>query len=197
MIDLSSVCVFCGANAGQRSVYTKAAVALGQALGEHKLGLVYGGGSVGLMGIIARSAQDSGCRVVGVIPESLTTQELMGEKIGELIIVDSMHERKAIMASLADAFIAMPGGFGTLDELFEMITWGQLGIHAKPVGLLNVDNYYDPLLQLIDRSVDEGFILASHRQLVVVDHDPSALIKRLAVYQAPPGLVKRVNLDET
>jgi uncharacterized protein (TIGR00730 family) len=196
MNEISSICVFCGANPGQRPVYVDAAVALGQELGRRQLGLVYGGGSVGLMGALARAARDSGVHVVGVIPESLTTRELMGEKIGELIIVESMHERKAIMASLADAFIALPGGFGTLEELFEVITWSQLGIHTKPIGLLNIAGFFDPLLRFIDHGVAEGFIRTQHRSLAITGDEPGTLLDGLQVYHAPPGLVKWLNIDE-
>jgi uncharacterized protein (TIGR00730 family) len=196
MNDLSSICVFCGANSGQHPVYVEAAVALGQELGRRQIGLVYGGGSVGLMGALARAARESGVHVVGVIPESLTTRELMGEKIGELIVVESMHERKAIMASLADAFIALPGGFGTLEELFEVITWSQLGIHAKPIGLLNIEGFFNPLLRFIDHGVVEGFIRIQHRDLAIIGDEPAELIDRLQVYQAPPGLIKWLNIDE-
>ena len=196
MNKLSSICVFCGANAGKHPAYVEAARQLGEDLGQRQLGLVYGGGSVGLMGIIAQAALDSGCRVVGVIPEPLTTREVMGREIGEMIVVESMHERKATMAYLADAFVAMPGGFGTLDELFEAITWGQLGIHRKPIGLLNVAGYYDPLLVLIERAVDEGFIRGQHRQLLVVDHDPTALLDKLESYEPPPALVAWLDLGQ-
>ncbi len=134
--------------------------------------------------------------MVGVIPESLTTREIMGEKIGELIVVETMHERKAIMASLADAFVAMPGGFGTMDELFEAITWGQLGIHAKPIGLLNIRGYFDPVLQWIEHGVAEGFVRPQHRSLLTVDVEPAALLDRLAVAQPPPGLLTQLDLNE-
>jgi len=196
MNRLSSVCVFCGASSAVRPEYEAVAVALGQELCRRNLGLVYGGGSVGLMGALARTARDGGCSVVGVIPESLTTRELMGDPIGELIVVESMHERKAIMASLADAFVALPGGFGTMDELFEAITWGQLGIHTKPIGLLNVGGYFDSILQWIERGVEEGFVNPQHRKLVTVDLEPASLIERLEQYVPPPGLIKRLDLDE-
>jgi hypothetical protein len=196
MNKLSQVCVFCGANGGARPVYAEAAVAMGEELARRRLGLVYGGGSVGMMGIVARTVRAANCAVTGVIPAALTTRELMGEKIGELIVVETMHERKSIMASLADAFVALPGGFGTMDELFEAITWGQLGIHTKPVGLLNVAGYFDPLLALIDHGVTEGFIRPPHRALVVVETDPAALLDRLAAYEAPPGLVRWLKFDQ-
>ncbi len=196
MNRLNSVCVFCGANQPARPEYEAGAIAMGRELSRRNLGLVYGGGSVGLMGALARAARDNGGNVVGVIPESLTTREIMGEKIGELIVVETMHERKAIMASLADAFVAMPGGFGTMDELFEAITWGQLGIHAKPIGLLNIRGYFDSVLQWIEHGVAEGFVRPQHRGLLTVDVEPASLLDRLAVVQPPPGLLTQVNLDE-
>lgn len=187
MSNLTTVCVFCGASAGSQSIYAEAAVTLGQELVRRQVGLVYGGGSVGLMGVIARTVRDSGSPVVGIIPEHLTTKELMGYAIGELIVVNTMHERKAQMADLSDAFIALPGGFGTLDELFEAITWGQIGLHTKPIGLLNVAGYFDLLIQYIERAIDEGFIRPHHRQLFIVDDDCSRLLDRLSAHQPPPG----------
>jgi uncharacterized protein (TIGR00730 family) len=196
MSGLRWVAVFCGANAGSRPLYGEMAAALGQELARRGCGLVYGGGSVGLMGALARSVRDSGGAVVGIIPGPLTAREVMGEQIGELRVVESMHERKAAMAALADGFVALPGGFGTLDELFEAITWGQLGIHGKPVGLFNIAGYFDPLLTFIDQAAAEGFIRPQHRQLVVVETTPAALLDRLAAYQPPPGLVRWLDLDK-
>lgn len=196
MRDLGSVCVFCGASMGNRTHYLEAAVALGHELGRRRLGLVYGGGSVGLMGALARAAQEAGSNVVGVIPQSLTGREVMGDRIGELIVVETMHERKAIMASLADAFLAMPGGYGTMDELFEMVTWGQIGIHSKPVGLLNVAGYFDPLVQWVDRGIDEGFIRSQHRDLLLMEEEPATLLERLRTHTPPPGLVKWLGVDD-
>jgi uncharacterized protein (TIGR00730 family) len=196
MTRLDSICVFCGANPGSRPEYAAAATELAKEFGRRHIGLVYGGGSVGMMGHLAMAVRDEGCHIVGVIPESLTTKELMGDKIGELIIVETMHERKAIMASLADGFIALPGGFGTMDELFEIITWGQLGIHQKPIGLLNVAGYFDPLLRLVEHGVDEGFIRPQHRNLFVVESTPAGLLDRMSQHQMPPGLINHVDLDQ-
>lgn len=196
MTHFTNIAVFCGANPGRRPEYEAVAIALGAELGRRGLGLVYGGGSVGMMGALARSARDHGSQVIGVIPGPLMTRELMGDKVGDLIVVETMHERKAQMVALADAFVALPGGFGTLDELFEVITWGQLGIHAKPVGLLNVAGFFDPLLVWIDHAVDEGFVRPHHRDLVVVEAEIAALFDRLHAYQSPPSLVKWLNLDE-
>jgi len=197
MNQISSVCVFCGANAGNRPIYRQTAIALGQALAARKLQLVYGGGSVGLMGVLAQTALAHGCAVTGVIPKSLLGRELAGELIGEAVIVETMHERKAIMARHSDAFITMPGGLGTLDELLEMLTWGQLGIQAKPVGVLNIAGYFDPLLQMLDRAVAEGFIRPHHRQLLVSADAPLALIDKLTTQELPAALVQWMDIDET
>ena len=195
MNHLGSVCVFCGASMGGHPRYQEAAIALGQELGRRRMGLVYGGGSIGLMGALARAAQESGSSVVGVVPEMLAPGEIMGERIGELIVVDTIHERKAIMASLSDAFVTLPGGFGTLDELFEMVTWGQVGIHAKPVGLLNVGGYFDSLLQWVEHGIEQGFIRPHHQELIVIDTKPAALIERLQNHTPPPGIVQRLSID--
>lgn len=195
MRELKTVCVFCGGNAGNKPAYIESAVALGKELAARGIGLVYGGGSIGLMGQVAHAALDAGTSVVGIIPEHLTTKELMGYAIGELVVVSSMHERKAKMAAMSDAFVAMPGGFGTLDELFEIITWGQLGLHDKPIGLLNVDGFFDPLISYIDHCVTEGFIRPRHRNLIVVESDSARLLERLAVHELPPGLASTEGLE--
>jgi uncharacterized protein (TIGR00730 family) len=197
MNPLTKICVFCGANLGKDLVYQQKAEALGAELVRRQIGLVYGGGSIGLMGTIARTVLEQGGKVTGVIPGSLKTKELAGEVFGDLITVQTMHERKATMARLADGFIAMPGGFGTLEELFEAITWGQLGIHTKPVGLLNVNQYFTPLLQWVDQAVAEGFVRAHHRNLITVADEPAALIEQMLVYEPPAGLVQWLDLDKT
>ncbi|XP_047327483.1 cytokinin riboside 5'-monophosphate phosphoribohydrolase LOG8-like [Impatiens glandulifera] len=161
------ICVFCGSNPGYRSIYSEAAVELGNELVERKIELVYGGGSFGLMGLISQKVYDGGCHVIGVIPKALVSLEISGQSVGEVRIVEDMHERKALMAKEADAFIALPGGYGTMEELLEMITWSQLGIHKKPVGLLNVDGYYNNLLALFDNGVQEGFINRGARHIVL------------------------------
>jgi uncharacterized protein (TIGR00730 family) len=196
-VKFSALCVFCGANPGVNHRYMEAAHELGKALGVRGIDLVYGGGSVGLMGAVARAAHAHGSRVVGVIPTSLTPKEVMGDPIGELIVVDTMHERKAKMAELAEGFVALPGGFGTLDELFEAITWGQLGIHAKPIGLLNIDDYFEPLVNLIDHGVTQGFIRPHHRTLIRVADSTDTLFTELGDYTPPPGLVRWLGPDET
>ncbi|XP_072966566.1 probable cytokinin riboside 5'-monophosphate phosphoribohydrolase LOGL1 [Typha angustifolia] len=161
------ICVFCGSNSGYRKVFSDAAFDLGHELVRRKIDLVYGGGSVGLMGLISQTVHDGGCHVLGVIPTALMPLEISGESVGEVKAVSDMHERKAEMARQADAFIALPGGYGTMEELLEMITWSQLGIHDKPVGLLNIDGYYNSLLALFDNGVAEGFIKPACRDIVV------------------------------
>ncbi|KAM0059309.1 putative LOG family protein [Helianthus debilis subsp. tardiflorus] len=161
------ICVFCGSNPGHREVFSVAATQLGDELVNRKIDLVYGGGSVGLMGMISQRVFDGGCHVLGVIPKALVPLEISGETVGDVRIVSDMHERKAEMARESDAFIALPGGYGTMEEVLEMITWSQLGIHKKPVGLLNVDGYYNSLLALFDNGVKEGFIKPSARDIVL------------------------------
>uniref|UniRef100_A0A0E0L555 Cytokinin riboside 5'-monophosphate phosphoribohydrolase n=1 Tax=Oryza punctata TaxID=4537 RepID=A0A0E0L555_ORYPU len=177
-----TICVFCGSNAGRRKVFGDAALDLGHELVRRGVDLVYGGGSIGLMGLIARTVLDGGRRVVGVIPRALMAVEISGESVGEVIVVQDMHERKAEMARRSEAFIALPGGYGTMEELLEMITWCQLGIHDKPVGLLNVDGYYDPLLALFDKGEAEGFINSDCRQIFVSAPTASELLTKMEQY---------------
>ena len=193
---MKRVCVFCGSNVGARPVYADAARAVGGALARRGCGLVYGGGCIGLMGIVADAVLAHGGEVIGVIPEALVAKELAHRGLTELRVVGSMHERKASMADLADAFIALPGGYGSFEEFCEMLTWAQLGLHRKPCGLLNVDGYYDSLLALFDRAVTERFVRPVHRALVLEDRDPDRLLDRLAAYQAPT-LEKWIDRDET
>ncbi|WVZ69101.1 hypothetical protein U9M48_017939 [Paspalum notatum var. saurae] len=157
------ICVFCGSNPGNRAVFGDAALDLGKELVARGIDLVYGGGSVGLMGLIAQTVLDGGCSVLGVIPRALMPLEISGASVGKVKVVSDMHERKAEMARQSDAFIALPGGYGTMEELLEMITWSQLGIHDKPVGLLNVDGYYDPLLMLFDKGATEVCLIDLHQ----------------------------------
>jgi len=193
---VNRVCVFCGSSSGLRRSYADAARALGNVLLLRRIGLVYGGGNVGLMGTIADAVVRGGGEVIGVIPEALVERELAHGEVSQMIVVRSMHERKAKMAELSDAFIAMPGGFGTFEEFCEIITWAQLGMHRKPCGILNVDGYYDPLLTLFDRSVSEGFVHPSNRRLVLEETDPDRLLSMLANY-TPPPTEKWIDRDES
>jgi uncharacterized protein (TIGR00730 family) len=190
--EIKRVAVFCGSNPGARPDYVAAAKSLGRTLAARGIGLVYGGSNVGLMAAIADEVIDELGDVIGVIPKTLVEREVANTTLSDLRIVHSMHERKALMAELADGFIALPGGIGTLEEFFEIWTWAQLGMHKKPCGLLNVAGYYDPLLAFLDRSVEEKFVRPVHRQMVIVESEPAALLDRFAEYD-PPQVVKWVN----
>lgn len=188
---MKRICVFCGSSSGTRPIYRSAAQALGRTLAEQGLELVYGGGNVGLMGTVADACLAAGGQVIGVIPQALMGKEVAGRhlehrQLTRLEVVDSMHTRKARMAELADGFIALPGGFGTFEEFCEIITWGQLGFHTKPCGLLNVAGYYDALLGLFDHAVEEGFMRQENRQLVLTAQEPDALLAAMGRYQAEP-----------
>jgi len=187
---IGAVCVYCGSSPGRRSGYGAAADALGDAIAVSGRSLVYGGAHVGLMGRIADRVMAGGGRVVGVIPQALVEFEVAHEGLDELIVVADMHERKARMAALADGFVAMPGGLGTLEELFEMLTWSQLGFHAKPVGVLNVEGFYDRLLDFLDQARDDGFMKPAHRALLLAEADAGALIDGLERW-LPNGIGKR------
>ena len=180
---ISRLCVFCGSNHGVRPEYADAARELGAILAEDNIALVYGGGRVGLMGVIAGAVLDNGGDVIGVIPQALDTKELAHDGLTEMHVVDTMHERKALMADLADGFITLPGGLGTFDESFEIITWAQLGIHAKPCGVLNVGGYFDKLIGLLDHAVAEQFIKPQHRDLTLVECDHRRLRERMRAYR--------------
>ncbi|KAH7669146.1 Cytokinin riboside 5'-monophosphate phosphoribohydrolase LOG protein [Dioscorea alata] len=173
------VCVFCGSSSGKRTCYKDAATELGKELVARKVDLVYGGGSVGLMGLVSEAVHQGGGHVLGIIPKTLMNKEITGETVGEVKAVSSMHQRKAEMASHSDAFIALPGGYGTLEELLEVITWAQLGIHNKPVGLLNVEGYYNSLLAFIDKAVEDGFIQPFQRQIIVSAPTAKDLVQKL------------------
>lgn len=181
------VCVFCGSSAGTNPAYRRAAVALGQSLVRRGLGLVFGGGHVGLMGALADAVIAEGGQAVGVIPRGLEQRELGHQGLTELRVVGSMHERKATMAELSDAFVALPGGMGTLEETTEILTWAQLGIHQKPVGLLDVAGYWRPLVAFLDHAVESGFLRPEHRALLLVERDPEPLLDLLAAWEAPPA----------
>lgn len=182
---MRNICVFCGSQSGTDLRYRQAAIELGGLLAQRGHGLVYGGGHVGLMGIIADTVLEAGGSVTGVIPRPMTERELAHETVTKLYVVSSMHERKALMASLSDAFIALPGGYGTLEELFEVIAWAQLGIHRKPIGLLNAAGYFDALLSLVEHMIGEGFIKTKHRGLFVTSEQPQALLDALQRHQMP------------
>jgi uncharacterized protein (TIGR00730 family) len=176
---LRSICVFCGSSVGMRPEYSLAAAEIGRLLGTRSIRLVYGGGNVGLMGVLADAALAADGEVIGVIPQMLVDKELAHRGLSELRIVASMHERKALMADLSDAFIALPGGLGTFEELCEILTWSQLGIHTKPVGCLNVQGYFDPLLALLDRAVNERFLGPAQRRLLLTADEPQQLLAAL------------------
>ena len=183
-----SVCVYCGASSGHDPVHAEAARALGREMAQQRLALIYGGGHVGLMGIIADAVLDAGGEVTGVIPKALMDAEVGHDRLTRLMVVKDMHERKALMAELANGFIAMPGGIGTLEELFEAMTWAQLGFHEKPVGLLNVNGFYDKLLAFLSQLEQEGFLRAEHKNLLINESEPSALLERLREFRMPEGV---------
>jgi uncharacterized protein (TIGR00730 family) len=182
MPAIQNLCVFCGANFGTRPEYKKAAQALGRMLAEKSIRLVYGAGNVGLMGVLADSCLAAGGKVIGVIPDSLVRHEVAHLGLTELRIVNSMHERKAMMADLSDAFMALPGGLGTFEEMFEVWTWAQLGIHQKPLGLLNIAGYYDPLIAMVHHGMNEGFLKQKHMDTLLVDNDPARLLESLSTF---------------
>lgn len=183
---MKRICVFCGSSSGRRAAYTDAASALGTLLARRGIGLVYGGGQVGLMGAVADAAMAEGGEVIGVIPEHLVRAEIAHHEITELLVVEDMHERKAKMAELSDGFLALPGGIGTMEELFEIWTWAQLGLHGKPLGFVDVDGYYTRLAQFIEHTVDEGFLNTASRDIVTIDADPEVLLKAFAEYDPTP-----------
>jgi uncharacterized protein (TIGR00730 family) len=193
---MESVCVFCGSSMGRNSRYRDAAEGLGRKIAGQGLTLVYGGGDIGLMGIVAETVLQAGGRVIGVIPQALVDREVAHHGVTELRIVNTMHERKAMMAELADAFVALPGGMGTFEELCEILTWAQLGIHRKPIGLLNVAGYWQPFVNLLDHAVEEGFLKPAHRELLLVDTDASSLLDSCRT-QRPVSTPKWLTAEET
>jgi uncharacterized protein (TIGR00730 family) len=190
------VCVYAGSNLGSDPVYADAAKALAHLLAERGIGLVYGGGHVGLMGVLADAALAAGGEVIGVMPQALVDREIGHRGLTELRIVGSMHDRKALMADLSDAFVAVPGGIGTLEELIEIYTWSQLGIHSKACGVLNVRGYYDALAAFLDHAVEEGFLRPQHRAVLSVAADPGELLDRLDAFE-PPTVRKWLELDRS
>lgn len=182
---MRAICVYCGSSAGRHPAYGEAARGLAGVLAGRDIDLVYGGAGVGLMGELADAMLAAGGRVIGVIPESLVSREVAHAGLTELHVVASMHERKAMMADLADGFVALPGGMGTLEELFEILTWAQLGLHGKPCGVLNARGYYDPLARFLDQAVAEGFLRPAHRAMLMVEADPGELLDRFARFRPP------------
>jgi uncharacterized protein (TIGR00730 family) len=185
MNGIKRIAVFCGSSSGSKPEYTRMAEDLGNAMARRNIGLIYGGGGIGLMGTLANSVLAAGGNVSGYIPDFFNRKDVAHNGLKELVYVPSMHERKLRMANAADGFIALPGGFGTMDELFEIITWGQLDLHRKPVGLLNVAGYYDDLLTFIDKMYAEGFLREAHHQMLIRETSPEALLDKMQAYQAP------------
>ena len=196
MSTIRNLCVYCGSSPGRVPAYADAARALAAVLVERGIGLVYGGASVGIMGLIADAVLARGGRAVGVIPEALVAKEVAHHGLTELHVTRNMHERKAAMADLSDAFVALPGGIGTLEEIFEIWTWAQLGFHAKPCGLLNAGGYYDDLARFLDHTVAEEFVRGPHRAMLLVEREPAALLDRFAAY-VPPVVQKWVERGDT
>ena len=193
---MKRICVYCGSNPGRRPEYLQAAERLGSMLAENGIGVVYGGASIGVMGRVADAALAGGSEVIGVIPSALATREVSHTGLSELHVVDSMHERKAKMAKLSDGFVALPGGWGTIEEIFEVLTWAQLGFHDKPCGLLNVAGYYDHLEAFLEHAMAEAFVKSDYRPMIMVEKEPESLLTRFRNYQAP--VVKKwIGEDET
>ena len=193
---MKRLCVFCGSNAGNTAFYAEMTRRFGEALAARRLGLVYGGGHVGLMGVLADAVLRGGGEVIGVIPQALVDRELAHAGLTTLHVVATMHQRKALMADLADGFVALPGGFGTADELLEILTWAQLGLHAKPVGLLEVNGFFEPLLAWLDRCVHEGFLRPAHRRLLLSASDPAELLASLEGHAAAPPVPKWIDRED-
>jgi uncharacterized protein (TIGR00730 family) len=193
---IRSICVFCGSADGLDAVYYEGARNMGAALAQRKIRLVYGAGKTGLMGAVADGALEAGGEVIGVIPENLNTPRLAHQGLTKLEVTNHIHARKARMSELADAFIALPGGYGTFDELFEQLTWAQIGIHAKPMGLLNTLNYYDPLMTLVQRAITEGFIYAEHKIYLVSSDSPDRLLDMLNTFEPPKGVNRWLNRED-
>lgn len=193
---MKRVCVFAGSNPGTDPAYKEGAVQLGRELAQQGLELVYGGSNIGLMGATANQALEQGGIAIGVMPTGLFRGEVVHQGLTHLYEVKDMHERKAKMGDLSDAFIALPGGYGTLEEIFEVVSWGQLGIHHKPVGLLNIMGFYNPLMEMIDKAVEGGFIPKTHKELVICESNPAVLIEKLRSYTPPAKVNKWSELEE-
>ncbi len=194
---MKRICVFCGSSPGRRDAYAEAARTMARALVDRGLGLVYGGGSVGLMGILADAVLDAGGEAIGVLPRGLARKEYAHERLTTLHLVGSMHERKALMAALSDGFVALPGGLGTLEEVFEILTWAQLGIHRKPVGLVDVEDYWAGLRGLLRHAVREGFVRLEYAGLLLIEPTPAALLDRFAAWRPPEGSPVWLDSSET
>lgn len=196
MTAINSICIYCGSSPGRLDAYATAALSLAESLVSRNIRLVYGGASIGIMGMVADQVLKLGGEAVGVIPKALAHKEVAHHQLTELHVTQSMHERKMLMAELSDGFIALPGGIGTLEELFEIWTWAQLGFHHKPCGLLNVEGYYDALIQFLDHVMAEQFVKAHHHAMLMVESNPDALLDRYASYQ-PPAVKHWLDKDET
>ncbi len=192
---IKSICVYCGSADGLKKEYYDAAYQLGQLLANQSITLVYGAGKTGLMGAVANGVLDNKGKVIGVVPVLLNEPQLIHANLSELEVLPDIHQRKARMSELADAFIALPGGFGTFDELFETLTWAQIGIHQKPIGLLNVNHYFEPLLSMVEHALNENFIYASHKVLLLNDADPLRLLEKITNFQQPEGLKRWVSRE--
>jgi len=184
-VILKKICLFCGSNPGNNSRYVEATRRLTEVLVKKEIRIIYGGASVGLMGVVAKTCQELNGKITGVIPKALADKEVACSWLDDLRIVETMHQRKALMADLSDGFIALPGGLGTIEELFEMLTWGQLGIHHKPVGILNIDGYFDHLTRFLEHTVNQGFIAAGHKAMLQVSLQPGDLLQKMESYQPP------------
>jgi len=184
-MKIKRICVYCGSSSGKKPAYSQAAVNLALALCERDIGLVYGGGAIGVMGTVADAMLAAGGEVIGVIPKALAVKELAHDHLSELHVVASMHERKAMMADLADGFIALPGGWGTLEEIFEILTWAQLGFHDKPCGLLNIEGYYDGLIGFLENSFEQQFVSELYRPMLMRALEPASLLNQFSTYRAP------------
>lgn len=182
---MKNIAVFCGSSSGSDAIFAKNAILLGESIAKRGYGIVYGGAHVGLMGAIANGALSQGGEVIGIIPNFLKQKELEHNHLTQMYIVETMHERKAMMCDLSDGVIALPGGYGTMDELFEMLTWAQLSLHKKPIGILNIDGFYDPLIALSEKMIEKKFVKEEYRSLWIVEDDIETLLDRMSVYEAP------------
>jgi hypothetical protein len=192
---VKSICVYCGSADGLKKDYYDAAYYLGQILANQNITLVYGAGKTGLMGAVANGVLDNNGKVIGVVPKLLNEPQLIHANLTELVVLPNIHQRKARMSELADAFIALPGGFGTFDELFETLTWAQIGIHQKPIGLLNVNHYFEPLMSMVEHALNENFIYAEHKVLLIIDDEPLNLLEKITRFQQPEGLKRWISRE--